>query len=416
VSPGSPQARVLGLQTTAGNAAVTGLLQRQPAKQAGWSDADPVPDPAVGFSWNTGRLFVGSVGRYPLEGIPEGNQGEWKTKGSASAKLTSEGAKGKAIGLVHKLIKPEKPVTVFVLLHGYAEDIRYRPYAGWRQHLKTRKVRDVEHDRIAQQLEAAGDPQIVVVLPQGGEQSQFGKDPANPYNTFASDDYVKEVLAKLVGVGALAQKPADVKVAISAHSGGGHTVGSMLTAENVKRAGGRPKGLSSAPSALGGVVLFDAMTWSELKTVKAWVLGELDELRGVLADPGKKPAEKQKALDDAPRFRGYYTLGESYVEKYENLEKAIRDWFVANGAALGTYADQVWALFQVVPWGGKPGEGHETIVRGSALGNTSAPVAGNLTDALKALKGPTALKPRPVPPPPKPKPPPARRRTRARVP
>jgi hypothetical protein len=61
-----------------------------------------------------------------------------------------------------------------------------------------------------------------------------------------------------------------------------------------------------------------------------------------------------------------------------------------------------WALFQVVPWGGGKGEGHETIVRGSALAVTQA--GGNLADALKALKAPTARTVRPVPPPPKPPP------------
>ena len=158
------------------------------------------------------------------------------------------------------------------------------------------------------------------------------------------------------------------------------------------------------------------MTWNELKTVKVLVLGELNKLRAVLSDPAKSAGDKQKALENAPRFRGYYSLGESYVGKYENLEQAIRGWFVTNGASLGPYADKVWDLFQVVPWGGKAGEGHETIVRGSGLANTKAPIAGNLTDALKALTNPTAVKPRPLPPPPKPpkppKPSPTRRRAR----
>ena len=330
---------MLNLQVAAGNAAVSVLLQRQPLPQAGWSDPDPVADPAIGASWNKAGRFVGKVGRYPLQGLPEGTQQEWK--GPESLKLTQqEGAKGKAIGLVHKDIKLDKPVIVLVHLHGYAENASTRPYAGWRQHKKTRKVRDVEHDRIAQQIEAAGDPQIIVVLPQGGEQSQFGKDAKDPYNTFVSDKYVDAVLKELVRVKVLAQVPAPVRVVISAHSGGGHTVGSMLAAENQKRAGGQPTGLSSAPSTLGGVVLFDAMTWNELKTVKAWVLGELNKLRAVLSDPAKSAGDKQKALENAPRFRGYYSLGESYVGKYENLEQAIRGWFVTNGASLGAVRGQ----------------------------------------------------------------------------
>jgi hypothetical protein len=38
---------VLRLHAAAGNAAVSGLLQRQPLPQAGWSDADAAVDPAV---------------------------------------------------------------------------------------------------------------------------------------------------------------------------------------------------------------------------------------------------------------------------------------------------------------------------------------------------------------------------------
>lgn len=400
---------MLGLQASAGNAAVSGLLQRQP--QAGWSDADPAVDPAVNFSWNKERHSVGSIGRYPLQGLPEGNQEEWK--GSESMKLTTEGAKGKAIALVPAKLNPADPVTVFVLLHGYAEDASTRPYAGWRQHKRTHKVRDVEHDRIAQQIEATGDKQIIGLLPQGGEKSQFGKETAakgfmKPYNTFFTDAYVAAVLKELKRVGGLASVPAKVKVVVSAHSGGGHTVGSMLTAENEKRAGRPPGDHSSAPSSLGGVVLFDAMTWTEQATVKAWILGELDKLLAILTGPSP---DKQKAIDDAPRFRGYYTLNESYVKKYEDLDKAIRGWFLKNGAALGTWADKVWPLFQVIPWGGHAGETHETIIRGTSLKVTQA--AGNLTDALKAITNPTAAGPRPVPPPP-PKPRSSRTRAKAR--
>ena len=395
------QTHVLGLQASAGNAAVSGFLQRQP--QAGWSDADPAVDPAVNFSWNKERHSVGSIGRYPLQGLPEGNQEEWK--GSESMKLTTEGAKGKAIALVPAKLNPADPVTVFVLLHGYAEDASTRPYGGWRQHKRTHKVRDVEHDRIAQQIEATGDKQIIGLLPQGGERSQFGKeaakrkDPFKPYNTFFSDAYVTEALKELKRVGGLASIPTKVKVAIAAHSGGGHTVRSMLVAENEKRVGRPPGDHSSAPASLGEVVLFDAMTWDELGDVKTWVLGELDELLAALT--AAKPADKQKVIDAAPRFRGYYTLGESYVAKYKDLERAIRGWFLKNNAALGTWADKVWPLFQVVPWGGKAGETHETIIRGTSLKVTQA--AGNLTDALNAIKNPTARDPVPVPPPPKPR-------------
>ena len=63
----------------------------------------------MGWSWNKEKHSVGSVVRYPLQGLPEGNQEEWK--GAESMKLTTEGAKGKAIALVPETLEPDKPVT-----------------------------------------------------------------------------------------------------------------------------------------------------------------------------------------------------------------------------------------------------------------------------------------------------------------
>src|SRR5262245_5801807 len=200
-------AEMLHLQATAGNAAVGALLrrcgptllQRKPKEQAGWPDADPAVDPATSFSWNKEKHFVGSIGRYPLAGLPEGNQRKWLEGWSKT--VTVEPANGRAIALVTKEppFDPKKPVLVLVHLHGYAEQ-SVRPYPGWRQHSTTHKVRDVEHDRIAQQIEEANNPQIIGVLPQGGEQSDFGTDKDDPYNTFASDNYIRDVLKKLADV------------------------------------------------------------------------------------------------------------------------------------------------------------------------------------------------------------------------
>jgi hypothetical protein len=387
--------QLLRLQQSVGNQAVVTLL-RQPAPEVpGWKDADPAVDPAVGFAWNIERRAVGAVGRYPIQGLLQGVQEPWLS--GASKKLTRESAAGgRAIALVPGGLDPGRPVRVLLHLHGYAETAG-RPYAGWRARRDTHKVRDVEHDRIAQQIEATGDPQIIGLLPQGGEKSQFSKSSGDPYNTFASDAYINEVLAKLVRVGALASEPKEHTVTLSAHSGGGHTIRSMLEFENRQR-GGRPtKGLSPPPTALSEVVLFDAINNdAELETARTWVTGKLDGLLAVLSDPGKSTADKDQALAATPRLRGYYAEGGFYVERYKALDGAIRLWFVDHGDALGAYADQVWARFQVVPVPGlgktKP-EKHEAIVRGHALGDAKAPAAGTLTDALNA---PVAATPRPM--------------------
>ena len=396
--------QVLALQRLAGNAAVTSLLQRRPRphrsvqrEEAGWKDAQE----AHGV-WNAGKTEVSEIRRYPLQLAGVGMKGTWLKAGGASAQMTNESAAHRAIALVPEHLRETDKVTVLLHFHGYAENTG-RPYAGWREHTedtahpeRSHTVRDVAQDRIEQQMHAAGDDQIMGLLPVGGEQSQFSSDD-DAYNTFSGATYLDEVLKKLVEVGALKQKVDVGGVILSAHSGGGFTVSSMLDGANKARAGQKPEGRSTPGARIAEVALFEAINNSDdYRKVDAWVEGEMNTLANVLAGSGSA-ADKQAAIDTAPRFRAYY--GSSYVSNHVKLNQAIADWYDVsftgsersghgrtNKEVLGSYYPQFAPLFQVVHIGGVA---HEEIVRGHALSDKDAPEAGSLTDALKTLRHPS---------------------------
>lgn len=391
------RARVLSLQATAGNAAATRLLQRSSVQRddAGWSDAKK-----QGGVWNAGKKSVGAVDRYPLQLTIGGLDDEGLDK--ESNKLTSESAKHRAIALVPSGLKPGQPVTVLLYFHGHVENAATRPYASWREHRKDKvhpersgQVRDVAHDRIAQQIEAGGDPQVLGLLPVGVGPSMFSRG----YNTFAGKPYLTEVCDALLKVGATKTK-IDIdtaQVILGAHSGGGFTVNSMLKAATAEAAGKTPKGLSTAGARIAEVALFEsAIDEGRWKTVWKWAESHLDRLARLL-DSQAAAADKAKAIREAPRLRAYY--GASYVQPHKDLRTAILAWFdqpfLEKGKATGRknrdalvpYLDEVAGLFRVIH---VPGVTHEEIVRGHALSDKGAADAGTVTDAIKALKDPKA--------------------------
>lgn len=396
--------QLLGLQHSAGNAAVTNMLRRQQQvprpvqrEEVGWKDARKAHG-----AWNVGKAEVTGIWRYPLQLTGVGMKGRWLKPGSTSAQLTSESAQHRAIALVPEHLSEKDKVTVLLHFHGYAEKAG-RPYAGWREHAedashpeRSHTVRDVALDRIEQQMNATGDDQILGVLPVGGERSEFSSD-ADAYNTFSGAAYLDEVIKKLVEVGALTHKVDIAGVILSAHSGGGFTVSSMLDAANAARAGQKPRSRSTAGARIAEVALFEAINNSDdYKKVKAWVEGEMNALANVVAG-GQPAADKRAAIDRAPRFRAYY--GRHYVDNHVELRQAIRSWYDqpfsgsekagrgrTNKEVLGPFYAEFVPLFQVVHVGGVE---HEEIVRGHALGDKGAGEAGSLTDALKALHHPS---------------------------
>ncbi|MBW3664479.1 MAG: M15 family metallopeptidase [Actinobacteria bacterium] len=361
--------RILELQRSAGNRAVDGAL-RSIQRAGGWSDAAP-------GGWNEGerRVEAGTIRRIPLEGLTLGHQNE--TRGGASRKLTRESAKGRAIALLPDRLDPTQPVDVLLHFHGMAETVN-RPYAGWRERTKDGTVRDVALDRIGQQIEASGMPQLMGLLPQGGERSNFG--------AMRSAAYLQEVFARLKDVGAVSAVPQLGRLVLGGHSAGGVTVGANLPS---KRGGSRGR---VAPAM---VALFEAINGAnERRVVERWLFEQLDALRKVLTDPSVSPPDKEAALASAPRFRAYYRPGSPmYRPIHEALRRAIDGWMGRHAKALQPYTARVADLARVEPIATT----HERMVR-SQLGAALEVFKGGAGAAPAAApaSGP-APAPRPAP-------------------
>ncbi|TMC46130.1 MAG: hypothetical protein E6J25_00765 [Chloroflexi bacterium] len=407
------QVAVLDLQRTVGNRAVTAILEREKRKPGlkvqraiGWktdkAKGDVVSD--EGYAWNAGQHEVGKIHRIPLQGLTQGLQQEsatrkGKTESTMLAGLSPESAKGRAIVLVPEALKPNKPIEVLVHLHGYTESTG-RPFAGLRALTpaagKTKNktlralrqgidkndvapVRDVALDRAEQQLEGSGYTQEMIVLPQGGLHSQFGK---SGDTNFDSGAYVNEILTRLVAESVWDPAPArlpEVRVSMSGHSGAGATL-SKMARESVNRQAGKDPGASSTLT--GDLVLLDAINPGEGAAFKDWALMRLDQ--DLAALKGKSDADKLVYLRNAQKLRGYYSTGKGggqYVTAYTTLQGAIDGWFKTNGAELGPWAGGLRANFVVdnpVP------VSHEELMRGVAAGQEGAG-KGSILDALKAL-------------------------------
>jgi hypothetical protein len=288
-SPRSPAwaEGLLGLQRVAGNRAVISVLQRV----GGWSDAakdGQGTDDRKG--WNEGEHRVGSIRRIPIEGLTEGNQRAWQSAGSASAALTDESAAGRAIALVPADLAPGKDVDVLLFFHGYAETTA-RPYAGWRQRSSDHTVRDVAQDHMEQQLQGSGATQMIGVLAQGGEQSEFGGKSGRA--DFDPDTYIGQVLHALEAIGAVNHPLKLGRVIMAAHSGGGHLVRAMEVGE----------GRAHMPSHLGELVLFDAInTAQELNAATSWVTAHLNADVRALADPNATEETRRHTFPRACAF------------------------------------------------------------------------------------------------------------------
>ena len=383
VQPFDPAA-ILELQRTAGNQAVTALLEgetpsgwaRTKVQRAiGWKTASKEGD-----AWNVDEHKVGKIRRIPLEGLAQGLQ-----ESAMIRQLSSESAKGRAIVLVPESLDSNKPIEVLVHLHGYTEDAS-RPFAGWRalapaagetksktlhalRHGVDDKdvapVRDVALDQAEQQLEESGYAQQVMVLPQGGLKSQFGK--AGDYD-FDANAYVQEIVLRLASEGVWKKVPIVGRVSIAGHSGASTTLAKMAR-ESVNRQSGQKAGASSTLT--GDLVLFDAINSSDLPAFTAWALMRLDEDMASLKTK-KTAAEKLRYLQTAQKLRGYYSTGKGggmYKKKYKKLQGAIDGWFKTHAAELGPIAASLYANFVVdnpVP------VSHEELMRGVVAGEKRA--------------------------------------------
>ncbi|MFN8376953.1 MAG: hypothetical protein U0694_29270, partial [Anaerolineae bacterium] len=331
------QRQILRMQATLGNAYVKSYLSRRMLQRA-WSDArqsgartsdKTVTAPQGG--WNAGEALVGGVRRIPIEGLTHGNQDAGRMNRYGNKVSTSESAAGRAVVLIPQGIDPAKPVEVLFHLHGFNE--------GYRQHANG-TVDDVEVFRIEQQLQAVamqgppnaeGQPtlsrQLIAVMPQLGTQSQFGDKDAQAL--------LGEVFQKLNDMSAWGAKvsgPTSAQsVIMSAHSGGGGQVASLL---------GSP---SKMVKNLHELILFDAMNGDgQEQKVEKWLLNKLNDEKSALdalAQNGGSQAEiAAQQLQYAQSgfvFRGYYSQSSYYKPRYITLENALKAWFKSHAAALG---------------------------------------------------------------------------------
>jgi len=375
---------VLDLQRDAGNHAVAGLL-RPVQRVGGWKGADTragkgiaAGEPQTG--WNVEEHAVGSIRRIPIDGLTQGLQsavggdgGKSLTKeevggtvtGPARSEKDEQKGRGRAVALIPSTLKPELPVDVLFHFHGNTENAS-RGFAGWRQHEESGAVRDVERDRIAQQIETSGNSQLVGILPMGVNQSSFG--------AISPDPFIRDAFDRLGELGAWKAVPQKFRVVLSAHSGGGFAIEKMMRG----RAG------FQMPQNVGMIVLFEAnnnvksLKKGEKQAFTAWALGQLNAHLAYLSGPASN-AEKRTYLEKATRLRAFFDprKGHSYGSIYIPLRKAIDDWFTPDRrTALGPFLADMQSLFQIV----EQSVGHELQMRtglGSALsGLPGTPATG----------------------------------------
>jgi hypothetical protein len=331
------QAPVVGPAIIPAQPSLAPVVRRQ------WSDAPAggatsAETTAPSTGWNKAETSVAGVRRIPVEGIPGGNT----LKDPQSA--AKEAADNRAIALLPASLDSTQPVDVLLHLHGHNVGYRQRATKGVDDEtLGVGTVRDVESDRIEQQMAASKRP-IIAVLPQGTSGSGFGK--------LNADAYVAEVFKKLTAMGAWGPQAAAPKIGrviLSGHSGAGGRISEMMAEPGTPR----------LPSALKEVALFDAINGAgELGIVTNWVLQHLDaDLAALISlgtGSGIETPEQTAYLQKSIRFRAYYTTG-SYRERHEKLQKSIDKWFSGNAApALGsgsTLYTQLYDNYRTIPVG-----------------------------------------------------------------
>lgn len=271
-SSGESGGGAVGGVTAPGKRALTDrLVQRKPA-------ATGVVQRKVGWSLggnNSGESAVGAMRRIPIEGLT--------TVGEAMG--------GRGIACFHSQLDPTRPIEVLLFLHGHNDGYLSK--------------RDVARDQLEQQVEASGRVQMIGLMPQGSNKSDFSTTAsraASPQTKgFDSGAFITEAVGQLVASGSLAAAPPlpPANVVLGAHSGGGQAAGMMLE--------------SAPPPNLGEVVLFDAINGAgdELPRIEDWLARELERERTelvALPDDGARLAY----LDTSFRFRAYHTSGGTY--------------------------------------------------------------------------------------------------------
>jgi hypothetical protein len=418
-------AALLELQRSAGNQAVTNLLhkrQRELTAQRvtvvpSWSGTEET-------SWNKRARSVTRAGaeatagqsgvlRIPVEGMSVGHAGQEAEEiggdsdpniaedGTPVKTVTSEtvgsGEAGRAIVLIPPGLA-RGPVDILFHLHGHTIGYRQVKAAAGKA---APPPRDVQYDRIAQQLLETG-AKMIAILPQGKFKSGFGPGEQKGVNV---DAYVGEVfaLANLADY-----KPG--RITLSGWSGAGAGVAEMIkgqAADKIKEreaAGKKVKARDPSASLLPesshfeGLFLFDALYGNQGATVWAWLetrleseVGKLVELAGTSPDAAAASAAQIAWIHSSGfRFRGIFTA--PHEGHYKPLRTELKQWFIS-GPHLKKITKSVVSPeiiaelhknYQVVPAG--EGVGHNAMIGGvEEARKPGVYTHENLAEALQAL-------------------------------
>ncbi|MBU6398883.1 MAG: DUF4157 domain-containing protein [Verrucomicrobia bacterium] len=360
-------------------------LQRAPT--AGWTGSAP-------HSLNQAETAVGKIRRIPIEGLTEGNQ--QNSPGSA------ESAVGRAIVLLHQDFDASKPADVMFFFHGHNEGFR----------MGTLGNRDRDVDRLEQQMEAAGNQQLIGILPQGTADSGFGGLPPGTTGTscngaalnkaFNTDAYLTEVFNTLVGLKVWNASPAVRNVMLSGHSGGGELINQGLLG------GGAGSSLPQKLGTLKEVALYDAVNGPcEFVAVQDWLERTLRKELGDLS--GKSEAAQLQYLKTSVRFRSYFERSQAIGDYYSRwnigplpgkpswqallanrkpLEGFLSEWFKTNAASLPQTVQTAWrSHYQIVDMGKVAHDDSRINIMTGTTPTGSTPVAESISVLPKREPG-----------------------------
>lgn len=202
---------------------------------------------------------------------------------------------------------------------------------------------------------------MIAILPQGTLLSGFSGSAPFSCNTF-----ITEVLSAAVTAGVWSTAPSVSRVILSAHSGGGGTIGPMESES------GQPR----LPTPMAALFLFEAINGpNELASNTAYLTTKLNA--DLAALQGLSTADQLNYLKTGFRFRGIYnTQDDFYAGFYGSITQTIQSFFTRNASALGGAGSDVYNAFTVNYQVVKPSPyvAHDGIVG-----------SGNLTQALAML-------------------------------
>ena len=389
-------ASVLAVQRMAGNRAVSKLMRRTPKKAP---PKKPFDDPSFhaapeGVTAGASALpagvttadaasakvtdgKVGKVDRVLLDGLP-GSMGEsWGGADQAHISGVGKGKRGhrgRAIAAIPHGMKADGPLSLVIHLHGM--DINgLTGTSGMRE--TGDRPEDVRDFQIPQQLEAFAtkhpDSHVAVLMPLGVTvpgSVAFGIDDW--------DKYIDEALGQM-GLSSEA-----VTVYLSAHSGGGFTVSSLLS---------NPKwGLKT--HRLGGVFAFESFHKADVDRWEKIVNQHLDD---DLVELKKHPAGSANQLsylrNNGFRFAAF-AGADSYTANLTKLRETVLAWFSKNKDELALVTggsaeilNMLWRNYQV------------TFDRAGHMAALSAHSPFESMLESIADRGPAAAVKAPIPPP-----------------